>query len=201
MITAMLTRAKDATEWTRGKPVIGWLATRPLFTELALISLTVLFGMQVLRVFIPGLVWMLGDQMGWGEPLVGAIALLVFLTAFLAGRLQRLLGNSLLIVVTAGGLGLIRLCMQIWAGNPLVVLSLAMAGVVLFVLFVPTHLQRISLNGRAGAGNFALGLLLGLIMDTGIHGAFYTSATRNSSMDTTDRCYVSEEIKLCGGTR
>ena len=79
----MLTRAKGAIKWASGSPVIGWLAARPLITELGLISLTVLFGMQVLRVFIPGLVWMLGDQMGWGEPLVGAIALLVFLTAFL----------------------------------------------------------------------------------------------------------------------
>jgi endonuclease/exonuclease/phosphatase family metal-dependent hydrolase len=64
--------------------------------------------------------------------------------------------------------------MQIWAGNPVVVLSLAIAGVVLFVLFVPTYLQKISLNGRAGMGIFGLGLLLGLVMDTVLHGAFYT---------------------------
>jgi len=115
-----------------------------------------------------------GDQMGWGVPLVGAIALLVFLTAFLAGRLRRLLGTGLLIVVTAGGLGLLRLFMQILSGEPVVDLSLAIAGVVLFVLFVPAYLQKISLNGRAGTGTFALGLLLGLVMDTAIHGAFYT---------------------------
>ena len=174
MVTAMLTRAKSATKWASGLPVIDWLATRPLITELGLISLTVLFGLQVLRVFIPGLVWLLGDQMGWSEPLVGAIALLVFLTAFLAGRLRRLLGNSLLIVVTAGGLGLLRLFMQILSGEPVVDISLAIAGVVLFVLFVPAYLQKISLNGRVGTGTLALGLLLGLVMDTAIHGAFYT---------------------------
>jgi endonuclease/exonuclease/phosphatase family metal-dependent hydrolase len=174
MVTAMLTGARNATKWASGSPVIGWLAARSPFIELGLISLTVLFGMQALRVFIPGLVWLLGDQMGWSEPLVGAIALLVFLTAFLAGRLRRLLGTSLLIVVTAGGLGLLRLFMQILSGEPIVDLSLAMAGVVLFVLFVPACLQKINLNGRAGTGTFALGLLLGLIMDTAIHGAFYT---------------------------
>ena len=174
MITAMLIRAKGATKWAGRSPVIGWLAARPLITELGFISLTVLFGMQVLRVFIPGLVWLLGDQMSWSEPLVGAIALLVFLTAFLAGRLRRLLGTSLLIVVTAGGLGLLRLFIQILSGEPEVDLSLAIVGVVLFVIFVPAYLQKISLNGKAGTGNFALGLLLGLVMDTAIHGAFYT---------------------------
>ncbi len=174
MVTAMLTRAKYATKWASGSPVIGWLTARPLFTELGLISLTVLFGMQALRVFIPGLIWQLGDQMGWSEPLVMAIVTLVFLTAFLAEALQRLISNRLLIIVTAGGLGLMRLCMQIWAGNSIVVLILAMLGMVLFVLFVPAYLRKISLNGRAGMGIFALGLLLGLVMDTAIHGAFYT---------------------------
>jgi len=174
----MLTRVKGATKWAGGSPVIRWLAARPLFIELGLISLTVLFGMQALRVFIPGLVWLLGDQMGWGEPLVGAIALLVFLTAFLAGMLRRLLGTGLLIVVTAGGLGLLRLFMQILSGEPVVDLSLAIAGVVLFVLFVPAYLQKISLNGRAGAGTFALGLLLGLVMDTAMPSIHMISAGR-----------------------
>jgi len=174
MVTAMLNRAKDAMKWDRVKPITDWLAARSLLTELGLLALTVLFGMQALRIFLPGLVWLLGAQMGWGEPLVGAIASLVFLTAFLAGGLQRLLGNHLLIVVTAGGLGLLLLFMQIWSGNPIVVLSLAMSGVAVFVIFLPTYLRKIRLSGSLSTGGFALGLLLGLVMDTALHGAFYT---------------------------
>jgi len=130
--------------------------------------------MQMLRVLVPGLVWVLGDRMGWGVLQVGTIALAIFLTAFVAGRLRRLLGNRLVIVVTAGGLGQLRLCMQIWWGEPLVNLSLAMVGTMLFIIFLPTYLRNVQLRGRLGIGHLALGLLAGLVLDTALHGGFGT---------------------------
>ncbi len=76
---------------------------------------------------------------------LGGIALLVFLSAFLAGALRRLLGERWSIVVTAGGLGLLRLSMQLWWGEPLLNLILAMAATMLFLLFVfrdlPGHVR------------------------------------------------------------
>jgi len=170
----MLGRTTAATKQDGVSPIATWLAARPLLTEVGLPALTVLFGIQALRVSLPGLVWLLGDRMGLGETLVGTIALLVFLVAFLAGGLQRLLGSRLLILVTAGGLGLLRLSMQIWSDRPVLDLSLAMAGMALFVVFVPTYLRSVRVSGSAGTGRFALGLLLGLVLDTALHGAFYT---------------------------
>ncbi|RME47181.1 MAG: endonuclease, partial [Chloroflexi bacterium] len=48
-------------------------------------------------------------------------------------------------------------------------LYLAIAGTVLFVLFLPAYLSRVR---DGGSGRFALGLLLGLALDTALHGAF-----------------------------
>ena len=153
---------------------VARLRVRPLLTRVFFPALTVVLGIQALRVFLPGLVWVLGDNMGWSEPLVGIIALLVFLTAFLAGGLRRLLGDRLMIVATAGGLGVLRLLMQIWSGEAVLAVSLAMAGTALFVLFVPAYVWKAQIAGSAGTGRFALGLLVGLVLDTAIHGAFYT---------------------------
>jgi endonuclease/exonuclease/phosphatase family metal-dependent hydrolase len=112
--------------------------------------------------------------MDLGAIQVWTIVLAVFPTAFLAGRLRRLLGNRLLLFVTAGGLGLLRLSIQIWWGEPLVNLSLAMVGTALFILFLPACLWNAQLHGRLGIGHLGLGLLAGLILDTTIHGAFGT---------------------------
>jgi len=142
--------------------------------ELGLPALTVLFGLQVLRVLVPGLTWTLGDRLGLDAIMLGLIALVLFLPAFLGSTLSRFLGYRWSAVITAGGLGLLRLLMQIWQGDPLVDLGLAMAGTVLFVLFLPVHLDRVRLQGRPAMSYFAIGLLVGLGLDTTIHGAFST---------------------------
>jgi len=154
--------------------VTGWLSERPLLIELGLPALTVLFGLQVLRVLVPGLTWVLGDPISLGAVQIGAVALLVFLTAFLAGGLRRLLGDRRSIIITAGGLGLLRLAMQIWWGEPLVNLLLAMAGTMLFILFLPIYLDKARLQGSPGIGHFAIALLIGFALDTTLHGAFNT---------------------------
>lgn len=45
--------------------LIEWIAARPLLTELTLTTITVLFGMQVLRVLIPDFNWILGNRIGF----------------------------------------------------------------------------------------------------------------------------------------
>ena len=89
------TRNQDASTLAR------WLGTRPLWAELGLVALTVLFGIQTLRVFIPSLFWVLNSRLGWGAVEVGIVGFLVFLTAFLAGPLRRLASDRRLIIVTA----------------------------------------------------------------------------------------------------
>jgi endonuclease/exonuclease/phosphatase family metal-dependent hydrolase len=155
-----------------------WLAARPLLTELTLTAITVLFGMQVLRVLMPGMFWTLGSRMGWGAIQLGLIGFAIFLIGgFLAGPLGRLAGNRRLIVITAIGLGIMRLFMQVWWGEPLFNLSLAIVGTILFFIFLPACFEDARLHGGPAISRYALGLLGGLALDIAINGAFGTYDT------------------------
>jgi endonuclease/exonuclease/phosphatase family metal-dependent hydrolase len=155
----------------------GWLAARPLLTELTLTAITVLFGMQVLRVFVPGMFWTLGARTGLSTTELGIICVLIFLTGFLAGPLGRLAGNRRLVLITAVGLGIMRLAMQLWWGEPLFNLGLAIAGVILFFIFLPAGFEEARLRGGPAIPHYALGLLAGLALDIAINGAFSTYDT------------------------
>ena len=155
-----------------------WLAARPLLTELTLTAITVLFGMQVLRVLIPGMFWTLGSRMSLGAIQLGLIGLAIFLIGgFLAGPLGRLAGNRRLIVITAVGLGIMRLFMQVWWGEPLFNLSLAIVGTILFFIFLPACFEDARFRGGPAISHYALGLLGGLALDIAINGAFGTYDT------------------------
>jgi len=157
---------------------VEWLAARPLLTELTLTALTVLFGMQVLRVLVPGMFWTLGGRMGWGAIELGIIGFAIFLIGgFLAGPLGRLAGNRRLIVITAVGLGIMRLFMQVWWDEPLFNLSLAVVGTILFFIFLPACFEEARLRGGPAISRYALGLLGGLALDIAINGAFGTYDT------------------------
>ncbi len=129
------------------------------------VGLTAAFGMQALRALLPLLPFLLGDRIGWHPLTLGAVAIVLFLTSFLAPWLRRLLGRRRLLVVAAGGVGLLRLELQLWTGDPLGELFLAMATTVLFLLFLAT---------AAVARDFVRGLLLGLVVDTALHGLYGT---------------------------
>ncbi|MBM4445877.1 MAG: hypothetical protein FJ023_00760 [Chloroflexi bacterium] len=170
-------RAKSTARKDRISIFADWLAARPLLTELTITAVTVLFGMQVLRVLVPGMFWILSDRMGWGTIELGTIGLLIFLTGFLAGPLNQLAGNRRLLVITAAGLGILRLFMQPWWGEPLFNLILAIAGTILFVIFLPTCFEYARLKGGSAISRYALGLLGGLALDVAINGTFGTYDT------------------------
>ena len=142
----MQRKTKATTRNQETSTLVKWLGTRPLWAELGLVSLTVLFGMQTLRVFIPGLFWVLNSRFDWGAIEVGIVGFVVFLAAFLASPLRRLASDRRLIIVTAGGVGLLRLIMQVWWGEPLFNLVLAMVGTALFAIFLPTYLDSARLR-------------------------------------------------------
>jgi len=52
-----------------------------------------------------------------------------------------------------------------------------MAGTILFILFMPIYLDRVRLQGQPAMSYFTIGLLVGLSLDTAIHGAFSTYDT------------------------
>jgi endonuclease/exonuclease/phosphatase family metal-dependent hydrolase len=173
----MPSKVKVAAKRDRLFIFIEWLAARPLLTELTLTAITVLFGMQVLRALIPGIYEILGSRMGLGLLQLGLVGFAIFLTGFLAGPLSWLLGNRRLIIVSVAGLGLARLFMQVSWDEPIFNLGLAIIGTILFLVFLPTCFEDARLRGNASVSRFALGLLVGLALDTAINGAFGTYDT------------------------
>lgn len=142
--------------------------------QLVVPVLSVLFGMQVLRTLLPLLVYVLRDRVGWTAMQLGLLTLVVFAAAFLAGPLWRVLGVRRAMWLTAGGLGLLRLAMQIWRGDPLVTFGLAVAATVCFVLFLPTYLLSVAPHGPRATGRYGVAVLLGFAADTALHGALLT---------------------------
>ncbi len=145
----------------RFSPIIAWGG----------VALTALFGMQILRTTFAQLLYLLRDRLGWSAPQLGILAIVIFLSAFLAALVRRLLTPRWALLATGAGVGLVRLLIQVWTGDPLGDLILGLLGTVLFTLFLPMALAR----GRAhGVGSFVLGLLLGLAVDVALHGAYGT---------------------------
>ncbi|MHB0980961.1 MAG: hypothetical protein ACYC5Q_12985, partial [Thermoleophilia bacterium] len=100
-------------------------------------AVAVMFGMQTLRVLLPLLVYVLRDRVGLQAMHLGGIALVLFALSFLVGPLLRTAGARRPAFVTLVGLAIVRVAMQLWQGDPLVDLALAMAGTLLFLLYLP----------------------------------------------------------------
>jgi endonuclease/exonuclease/phosphatase family metal-dependent hydrolase len=142
--------------------------------SLVLPTLVVTLGMQTMRVLFPGLAWYLKDTVGVGSMTLAGYAFGTFLIAFLAAILRRLAGPRISLWITAGGLAILRLIEQVLF-SPGADLWISMAGTALFLLFLPIFVGHL----RAQGGDFiaprlGFGLLLGLTLDTAIHGASTT---------------------------
>jgi endonuclease/exonuclease/phosphatase family metal-dependent hydrolase len=134
----------------------------PAIAELALPALTVMSGLQLLRLMVSMVVGVYRDR--FGAPLVNLalFAVLVVGLGFLAGPAARLLGRRRLLVVSAGGVAAVRLVLQL-VPDAAARWLLAAAGVVLFLWFGPAWLAR----GGRGLGP---ALLVGLALDTALAG-------------------------------
>ncbi len=146
---------------------------------IALIALTVLFGMQSLRALMPLVVFVLRDRFGWSAEGVGLAMLTVLATGFLATPALRAAGARRFLWLTAGGLGPARLALQLWTGDPSVDLGLAITATMLFFFALPALLgeaDRVGSLFRFSASGtiFALGWLTGLAADSALHGAYGT---------------------------
>jgi endonuclease/exonuclease/phosphatase family metal-dependent hydrolase len=136
--------------------------------ELVLPALTVVSGLQLLRLMVATVVSVHRDR--FGAPLAG-LALFVLLVVglgFLAAPVARLLGRRRALVVGAAGVALVRLVVQL-VPDAVARWLLAPLGVVLFLWFVPLWLARESSEDRDGGG-FGLALLVGLALDTALAG-------------------------------
>jgi len=144
------------------------------WADLVVPALSVMFGMQVLRTLLPLMVYVLRDRVGWTAVQLGLLALVVFATGFLAAPLWRIAGVRGSLLATAGGLGMLRLAMQLWRGDPLITFGLAVAATVLFVLFLPTYLLSVLPGGPRATARYGVALMLGFAADTALHGVLLT---------------------------
>ena len=141
--------------------------------EVGLPALTTLLGAQTLRVLLPSILHAYGEQPGVTSIQLGLFAFSTFLVAFLAAALRRLLRPRGALALTAGGLAVLRLAEQL-SQSPMLDLALSAIGTALFTLFLPIYLGYIRRRSPQVTGSYAIGLLLGLALDTGLHGALGT---------------------------
>lgn len=143
--------------------------------DILLPAITVLFGLQTLRILIPTIVYVYGDSMGASTIQLGIYAAIVFLTSFLFAFISRFIGIKLTLFITTLGVGLIRLLEQIFS-SPYIDFYLSTLGTALFILFIPSYLSYMwSRNNRnVKTSEYILGILSGFVLDTAILGAFRT---------------------------
>jgi endonuclease/exonuclease/phosphatase family metal-dependent hydrolase len=142
------------------------------FTNIALVALTTLLGLQLLRSLVPYFTFLLRDRFEWSTPAAGLVALLIFLTAFLADPLSRFLGAVPAFLITAIAVGFTRLALQFWRFDPVGDFLMAASGVIAFLLFLPLTLglfRRLEENSNQ---NLGVALLLGFASDLALNGAF-----------------------------
>ena len=138
---------------------------------LALTALTVTLGMQTLRLFLPLLVYTYGERPTVSSIDMGIYAYATFLGTILAGLAWAALKPRWTLALTAGGLGLLRLMAQL-VPDPVVDLSLMTAATVLFLMYLPVSVGVARKRGQRGGADLALGIMLGVAVDTALHGAW-----------------------------
>lgn len=150
-------------------------STRPGFGEgpgVLFAALTVALGLQTMRAFFPLVVYVYGTRPGVSSVGMGVVAIGVFLAAWLAALPARVLGPTRALGFSAALLALTRLVAQ-FAG-PDEALWISAAGTVAFLWAFPSLLAAARSGGGGGTARLAVGLLLGLALDTAISGAFWT---------------------------
>ncbi len=142
--------------------------------NIAFMALTTLIGMQMIRALIPYFLNLLRDRFEIEVTVAAVIALLIFATAFLAGPVNRFLGSTPTLIISAIVLGFTRLALQLWNYEPLGDMILAATGVIAFLLFLPVALGIARRRSGDATLHMGIGLLTGLILDVAINGAFFS---------------------------
>jgi endonuclease/exonuclease/phosphatase family metal-dependent hydrolase len=128
-------------------------------------AVTVVSGLQLLRLMVATLVGVYRDRLGAPLTSLAVFALAVVGLGLLAAPAARLLGRRRALVVSVAGVALVRLVVQL-VPDAVARWLLAPVGVALFCWFVPLWLAR---DGGRGLG---LALLAGLAADTALAGLF-----------------------------
>ncbi len=135
-------------------------------------ALSTLLGLQIVRAFLPLVVYVYGTRPEVTSIGMGRLAIGVFLTAFLAAVPYRLLGPTRALQVTAVVLALARLAAQV--ADPGTAFVLAAVGTVAFLWLIPSLFGIARGGGPEATAHIGLGISLGLALDAAVSGAFYT---------------------------
>ncbi len=144
---------------------------------LLLIVVTVVLGAQLLRANLAYFRWLFGDRFGWSSLWLGGLAVGLYSLAILVGPFLRRMGSRPLLVRTAAVVGATRLLAQIWWGDPLLDALLIFVGMLAFLIFLPVALGWLvgdRIHKPEAGWHFALLVLSGLGLDSGIHSLFLT---------------------------
>ena len=137
-------------------------------------ALTVMFGVQLLRMLFVGMAVYLTQVQEIDAALVGVLGLVVFLGGFLAPFVHRALGPRNALPVVVGLLTLIWLAEKFISSLPFD-LGLSIIGAILFLWSLPFLFRSIRTAGNNGSADHAvIALLLGLSADTAVKGVFGT---------------------------
>ena len=152
-------------------------ASRSTWTAAVALSvgaLTMMFGVQFLRLLFVDMAVYLNQVQGINALLVGAMGLAVFLSAFLEPFVRRALGSRSALPVVVGGLAVVRLAEQ-FVSSPSVDLAMSIVGSVLFLWSLPLLFRSVLGEAKHGSGVHAtVAFLLGLSLDTAAKGVFGT---------------------------
>ncbi len=149
------------------------------FSHLIFFILTIILGMQAMRMLIGLLLYILRDNLGQNNNTPGLLAFIVFATSFLIGMMRQRFGLSRMWRYPALLLGPLLILTNIFfnfiapQSNPLITLLplfLTILAVAAFLQFLPNYL----LHHRDNLPFFIFSFLFGLAADTALHGASLT---------------------------
>lgn len=141
------------------------------FKALILPSVVVIFGLQALRGFIPGVAWYLRDTKGVGSLNLIPYAFGTFFLGFLAILFGKLLSARLSLWISASGLAALRLIDHV-IKDPALGLWLGIASVGLFLIFIPLFISYSRSDLEVNPGRWYQGLVIGFALDAMLRGFF-----------------------------
>ena len=158
----------------KSKISLNWLEKNPAIFELLLPAIITAFGLQSIRVLVSSFTWTLGHRLDMNAILLVIITLGISLFTFLAGLLKNYMGFRRGIIITAGCIGIFRCLLQFVWIEPLVNTAFSILATISFLLFLSIYIESIRSSGKQSHGLFVLGFLLGLSLDSGLHGVYGT---------------------------
>ncbi|MDE2801503.1 MAG: endonuclease/exonuclease/phosphatase family protein [Chloroflexota bacterium] len=141
--------------------------------DMVFVALTFAVGVQLIRLFITGLVFYLREVRDFSAPSLGVIAFLAFGTVFLTPVVVRLWGPRRTLVGASAVMALARIAEQS-VTVPQIDLMLSAVGVIAFMPVIPLAKSLIDTSTMQGGAHWRYGLLLGLALDTAVKGGLAT---------------------------